>query len=138
MNLKSLFIFLMLNIVSFIAVSASNSGGHNVVLTEIEKNRNYDEPGEPENPDDDNGVEHLARRRGFGMLIFPELSIDGYSLYFNSLCNDCDIQFLQDGEVVYEDSFDSTGEYEIPSFLDGTYEIRLYVGYSIYIGTVNL
>ena len=125
----------MLNIVSIIAVNASNSVRHNVVLTEIEKNRNY---GEPENPDDDNGVEHLARRRGFGMLTLPKLSIDGYSLYFNSLCNDCDILFLRDGEVVYEDSFDSTGIYEIPSFMNGSYEIQLYVGYSIYIGTVNL
>ena len=135
MNLKSLFIFLMLNIVSIIAVNASNSVRHNVVLTEIEKNRNYDEP---ENPGNDNGVEHLARRRGFGMLIFPELSIEDYVLYFNSLCNDCDILFLRDGKVVYEDSFDSTGIYEIPSFMNGSYEIQLYVGYSIYIGTVNL
>ena len=138
MNLKSLFIFLMLNIVSIIAVNASNSGGHNVVLTEIEKNRNYDEPGEPDNPGEENGVEHFARRRGFGMLIFPELSIDGYSLYFNSLCNDCDILFLRDGEVVYEDSFDSTGIYEIPSFMNGSYEIQLYIGNSIFVGTVNL
>ena len=125
----------MLNIVSIIAVNASNSVRHNVVLTEIEKNRNYDEP---ENPGNDNGVEHLARRRGFGTLTFPELSIDGYSLYFNSLCNDCDILFLRDGEVVYEDSFDSTGEYEIPSFMNGSYEIQLYIGNSIFVGTVNL
>lgn len=138
MNLKSLFIFLMLNIVSIIAVNASNSVRHNVVLTEIEKNRNYDEPGEPDNPGEENGVEHFARRRGFGTLIFPELSIDGYSLYFNSLCNDCDILFLRDGEVVYEDSFDSTGEYEIPSFMNGSYEIQLYIGNSIFVGTVNL
>ena len=135
MNLKSLFIFLMLNIVSIIAVNASNSVRHNVVLTEIEKNRNYDEP---ENPGNDNGVEHLARRRGFGMLIFPELSIEDYVLYFNSLCNDCDILFLRDGKVVYEDSFDSTGIYEIPSFMNGSYEIQLYIGNSIFVGTVNL
>ena len=138
MNLKSIFIFLMLNIVSIIAVNASNSVRHNVVLTEIEKNRNYDEPGEPDNPGEENGVEHFARRRGFGMLIFPELSIEDYVLYFNSLCRGCEILFLRDGEVVYEDSFDSTGEYEIPSFMNGSYEIQLYVGYSIYIGTVNL
>ncbi len=125
----------MLNIVSIIAVNASNSVRHNVVLTEIEKNRNYDEP---ENPGNDNGVEHLARRRGFGMLIFPELSIEDYVLYFNSLCNDCDILFLRDGKVVYEDSFDSTGIYEIPSFMNGSYEIQLYIGNSIFVGTVNL
>lgn len=134
MNLKSFLILLMFNIFCGITVNAFNSGRQDILLTKIEKQQVYDEP----DNGIDNGKEHFARRRGFGMLIFPELSIDGYSLYFNSLCNDCDILFLRDGEVVYEDSFDSTGEYEIPSFMNGSYEIQLYIGNSIYIGTVNL
>ena len=127
-------LFLMMLFISIFGVSASASmqstSRRNVPLT-----MTYNNHEDPEKPKDW-GQETLARRRTFFEL--PELSIDGYSLYFNSLCNDCDILFLRDGEVVYEDSFDFTGEYEIPSFMNGSYEIQLYVGYSIYIGTVNL
>ena len=134
MNLKSFLILLMLNIFSVIVVNASNSVRQNVVLTEIELSVVNDDP----EPEIGNGREHLSLGIGFGELVLPKLSIENYIFYFNSDCNGCDVEFLQDGVVVFEDVFDATGTYDIPEFLTGTLEVRLIIGNTIYVGTIEL
>lgn len=133
MELKKKLLLLML-FVSFFGVSASAStqsaSRRNVPLTMI-----YNNHEEQSGPGDD-GKETLARRRTFFDL--PELSIEDNTLYYSSSLSGHTIEFVQNGEVVYDDSFDSTGTYEIPEFLSGNIEIRIHVGDTTYMGVIDL
>ena len=120
--------------VSLFGVSASASkqsaSRRNVPLTMI-----YNNHEEQSGPGDD-GKETLARRRTFFDL--PELSIEDNTLYYSSSLSGHTIEFVQNGEVVYDDSFDSTGTYEIPEFLSGNIEIRIHIGDTTYMGVIDL
>ena len=133
MKLKKKLLLMML-FISLFGVSASASmqsaSRRNVPLTMIYNN--HDKPTKPE----ESGNESLARRRTFFDL--PELSIEDNTLYYSSSLSGHTIEFVQNGEVVYDDSFDSTGTYEIPEFLSGSIEIRIYVGDTTYIGVIDL
>ena len=124
----------MMLFVSIFGVSASASmqsaSRRNVPLT-----MTYNNHEDPEKPKDW-GQETLARRRTFFEL--PELSMEDNTLYFDSSMAGRFVEFVQNGEVVYDDVFTSSGSYEIPVFLNGSFEIHVHVGNITYIGVIEL
>ena len=68
----------------------------------------------------------------------PKLEYGDHVLYYNTVCEDAVFVLIQNGTVTYEDDFNSAGIYELPINLNGTYDIHLYVGNKVYVGTLVL
>ena len=68
----------------------------------------------------------------------PQLEYGNHILYYNTVCEDAVFVLIQNGTVTYADDFNSAGIYELPINLSGTYDIHLYVGNKVYVGTLVL
>lgn len=100
----------------------------NVLLTVIDD----------ETSSDDNDKSKPLKRSIRIIEEYPQLEYGDHVLYYNTVCEDAVFVLIQNGTVTYEDDFNSAGIYELPINLNGTYDIHLYIGDKVYIGTLYL
>ena len=86
--------------------------------------------------DPDNGDDGLHK----GSVPIPSISLDDYSLIFNTLCDGYTLRLLdEDGVVVYSIVIPTgTTSLVLPSTLSGDYQIELVMGYWLFTGWINL
>lgn len=71
--------------------------------------------------------------------LLPEVYIDGYTLWFEDISENYQLQIVQNDVVVYSTSvFSGTSSVVLPSALSGSYEIRLISDTHYYIGYIEL
>ena len=89
---------------------------------------------EYEDPDDGNDGQHK------GLVLVPSVSIDGYSLIFNTPCDGCALRLLdEDGYVVYTTVIpNGSTNLVLPSYLSGEYEIQIIQGNLCFYGYITL
>lgn len=68
----------------------------------------------------------------------PQLEYGNHILYYNSECDYARFALSKNGVIIYDDVFTSAGTYELQINLSGTYDIHLYIGDKVYIGTLYL
>ena len=75
-----------------------------------------------------------------GPVFIPSISIDGYSLIFNTPCDGCTLRLLdEDGYVVYTTVIpNGSTNLVLPSYLSGDYQIELVMGYWLFRGWINI
>lgn len=133
---KKSFILLVMLLLSMYDITVSGSVQNNVRKpVPLMKSYSYNY-NESDKRNDDGERETLGRSRG--PIVIPKLSIEDYTLYYDRSLSYGIVEFIQDGEVVYEDTFSSSLIYDIPVFLTGSIEIRIYVGSFLYVGLLSL
>lgn len=87
-----------------------------------------------EDPDDGD----LGQQRG--PVLIPDLSLDGYSLIFNTPCDGYTLRLLdENGSVVYSTVIPTgTTSLVLPSYLSGEYEIQIIQGNICFYGYITL
>jgi hypothetical protein len=75
-----------------------------------------------------------------GSIPIPSISLDDYSLIFNTPCDGYTLRLLdEDGVVVYSIVIPTdTTSLVLPSTLSGDYQIELVMGYWHFTGWINL
>lgn len=75
-----------------------------------------------------------------GSVPIPSISLDDYSLIFNTPCDGCTLRLLdEDGFVVYSIVIPTgTTSLVLPSWLSGKYEIQIVMGHWLFTGWINL
>ena len=75
-----------------------------------------------------------------GSVLIPSVSLDDYSLIFNTPCDGCTLRLLdEDGVVVYSVVIPTgTTSIVLPSTLSGDYKIELQMGYWKFTGYIML
>ena len=75
-----------------------------------------------------------------GSVPIPSISLDDYSLIFNTPCDGYTLRLLdEDGVVVYSIVIPTdTTSLVLPSWLSGDYQIELVMGYWHFTGWINL
>ena len=76
----------------------------------------------------------------FGSVLIPSVSLDDYSLIFNTPCDGYTLRLLdEDGVVVYSVVIPTcTTSIVLPSWLSGDYKIELQMGYWKFTGYIML
>ena len=74
-----------------------------------------------------------------GSVLIPSVSLDDYSLIFNTPCDGCTLRLLdEDGFVVYSTVIPmGTTSLVLPSWLSGEYEIQIIQGSFCFHGYIN-
>jgi hypothetical protein len=87
-----------------------------------------------EDPDDGETGQHR------GPVFIPSISIDGYSLIFNTPCDGCMLRLLdEDGYVVYTTVIpNGSTNLVLPSYLSGEYEIQIIQSNLCFYGYITL
>ena len=87
-----------------------------------------------EDPDDD--VENTHR----GPVLIPDVSIEDHTVYFDTPCDGCTLRIVnEDGDVEYTTVIaDGTDELELPSYLEGEYELQIVRGNFCFYGIIEL
>ncbi len=73
-------------------------------------------------------------------IIIPEISLEGYTLYFYTPCDGCTLRLLDENDnVVYSTVIPTnTTSLVLPSTLSGEYEIQIIQGNICFYGYINL
>ena len=72
-------------------------------------------------------------------IFLPTLYRDGYTLFFEDLYGDYQLQIIQNGSIVYSTAvYDGTTETDLPQTLSGSYELRLVAETFYYYGYIDL
>ena len=87
-----------------------------------------------EDPNDGDDGEHR------GPVLIPDVSLDGYSLIFNTPCDGYTLRLLdENGAVVYSTVIPTgTTNLVLPSYLSGEYEIQIIQGNLCFYGYIVL
>ncbi len=74
-----------------------------------------------------------------GSVLIPSVSLDDYSLIFNTPCDGCTLRLLdEDGFMVYSIVIPTgTTSLVLPSWLSGEYEIQIIQGSFCFHGYIN-
>ena len=75
-----------------------------------------------------------------GPVLIPDVSLDGYSLIFNTPCDGYTLRLLdENGAVVYSTVIPTgTTSLVLPSYLSGEYEIQIIQGNICFYGYITL
>ena len=73
-------------------------------------------------------------------IAYPEVGIDGYTIYFFTPCDGCTLRVVnEDGEVEYSTVIPTDCEsLELPSTLEGEYEIQIIRDNYCFYGMIDL
>ncbi len=73
-------------------------------------------------------------------IFVPEVSLDGYTLYFNTPCDSCTLRIIDEGGIVAYSTVIPVGcdELVLPSYLSGEYEIQIDFGPYYVVGRIEL
>jgi len=73
-------------------------------------------------------------------VLIPDVSLDGYSLIFNTPCDGCTLRLLDENDAVVYSTVIPTGTTSLvlPSYLSGEYEIQIIQGYLYFWGFIYL
>lgn len=73
-------------------------------------------------------------------ILVPEISLDGYSVIFNTPCDGCTLRLLDANDNVVYSTVIPTGTTSLvlPSYLSGEYEIQIIQGNLCFYGYINL
>ena len=73
-------------------------------------------------------------------VLIPDVSIEGYTLCFDTPCDGCTLRVVnEDGDVEYTIVIaDGTDELELPSYLEGEYELQIVRGNFCFYGIIEL
>lgn len=87
-----------------------------------------------EDPDDGNDGQQK------GPVLIPDVSLDGYSLIFNTPCDGCTLRLLDENDIVVYSTVIPTGTTSLvlPSYLSGEYEIQIIRGNIYFYGYIIL
>lgn len=87
-----------------------------------------------EDPDEGNDGQHR------GPVLIPDVSLDGYSLIFNTPCDGCTLRLLDENDIVVYSTVIPTGTTSLmlPSYLSGEYEIQIIRGNIYFWGFILL
>lgn len=87
-----------------------------------------------EDPDEGNDGQHR------GPVHIPDVSLDGYSLIFNTPCDGCTLRLLDENDIVVYSTVIPTGTTSLmlPSYLSGEYEIQIIRGNIYFYGYIIL
>lgn len=73
-----------------------------------------------------------------GPVLTPEVSIDGYTLFFDTPCDGCLLRIVsEDDEVEYITVISGT-TLVLPSYLSGDYELQIISGNYVFYGDISL
>lgn len=75
-----------------------------------------------------------------GPVLVPSISIDGYYLIFNTLCDGCTLRLLDENDIVVYSTIIPTGTTSLvlPSYLSGEYEIQIIQDNICFYGFITL
>ena len=70
----------------------------------------------------------------------PEISLENHTLYFETPCDGCTLNIVDENDVVVYTLVIPTGTTSLvlPSTLSGMYELQIICGYYLFYGTLNL
>lgn len=68
----------------------------------------------------------------------PHVSIEEYTLMFDSVCSGCLVQVFQDDIIVFAGYVNEQGELQLPSELSGSYIMEFQLGSTIFVGELVL
>lgn len=71
-------------------------------------------------------------------VYIPTVFQTDYTLLFEESCIGCQVQILQDEEVIYSSFVDEDGIVTLPAALSGECELRLYWGSIVFVGELLL
>ena len=73
-----------------------------------------------------------------GPVLIPDVSLDGYSLIFNTPCDGCTLRLLDENDIVVYSTVIPTGTTSLvlPSYLSGEYEIQIIRGNIYFYGYI--
>lgn len=73
-------------------------------------------------------------------ITIPEISLEGYTLYFYTPCDGCTLRLLDENDNVVYSTVIATGATSLvlPSTLSGEYEIQIIQGNICFYGYINL
>lgn len=73
-------------------------------------------------------------------ILVPEVSLDGYTLYFDTPCDSCTLRIVDEGGIVVYSTVIPVGcdELVLPSYLSGEYEIQIDFGPYYVVGRIEL
>jgi len=75
-----------------------------------------------------------------GPVLIPEVSIEGYTLFFDTPCDGCLLRIVnEDDDVEYSTIIPiGTTSLVLPSYLSGDYELQIISGEYIFYGDITL
>lgn len=85
----------------------------NATLIQIPLQVEYDDPS------------HDQDNPNRGPVLIPEVSIDEYTLYFDSSCENCILRLVDEEDEVVYTTVISSGSLVLPSNLSGDYELQI-------------
>ena len=120
---KNSFIILMM-----LAVLPMFSLRVNATLFQIPLQVEYDDPS------------HDQDNPNRGPVLIPEVSIEGYTLYFDTPCDGCVLRVVNELGVVEYTTVIPVGadELVLPSYLSGEYELQIIRGNLCFYGDITL
>lgn len=71
-------------------------------------------------------------------IVWPVVTLEGYTLFFDSSCVDNTILLVQNGVVVYSGVVSTTLQFTLPSTLSGEYELQLIRGNFCFYSFISL
>ena len=73
-------------------------------------------------------------------ILVPEVSLDGYTLYFDTPCDSCTLRIVDQSGIVAYSTVIPVGcdELVLPSYLSGEYEIQIDFGPYYVVGRIEL
>lgn len=71
-------------------------------------------------------------------ICHPSLFIEDHTLSFSNSCVGFTLELVQDDAIVYTYLINSTDDLILPSYLSGTYQIRLVGGSFTFVGEIEL
>lgn len=75
-----------------------------------------------------------------GPVLIPEVSIEGYTLFFDTPCDGCLLRIVnEDDDVEYSTIIPiGTTSLVLPSYLSGEYELQIISGNYVFYGDISL
>lgn len=98
-----------------------NAEHKDVIIHPEQKTHNYDGNKPPRAP-----------------MRIPHVSIEEYTLMFDSVCSGCLVQVFQDDMIVFAGYVNEQGELQLPSELSGSYMMEFQLGSTIFVGELEL
>lgn len=73
-----------------------------------------------------------------GPVLIPDVSIDDYTLYFDSSCENCVLRLVNEEDEVVYTTIISSSTLVLPSYLSGDYELQIIQGNYCFYGDISL
>ena len=82
--------------------------------------------------------EHDQDNKNRGPVLIPEVSIDEYTLYFDSSCENCILRLVDEEDEVVYTTLISSDTLVLPSYLSGDYELQIIRDNWCFYGDITL